>query len=137
MMRTIVALTALMTAFAAPSFAQTGTSPASGVSGTHSGIMLADHTMRASKLIGMAVYNNQGEKVGTIDDILVTAGAIEPTVVVSVGGFLGTGQRLATEPLSHVKLAAGDKMMMPEATKATITAKPVFNYEYLPGSSGG
>ncbi len=135
MMRTIVALAALMTAVTAPSFAQTGTSPASGVSATHSGIMLADHTMRASKLVGMAVYNNQGAKVGTIDDILVTAGAIEPTVVVSVGGFPGGGQKLTTEPLSHVKLAPGDRMMMPDATQASLSAKPVFNYEYQ-GSGG-
>jgi hypothetical protein len=137
MIRILVALAALTTSFASPSFAQPGAHPAKGVLAQHSGVMLADHTMRASKLIGMAVYNDQGEKVGTIDDVMVTAGAVEPTVVVSVGSYLGGGEKLAAEPLSHVKLAPGDKMMMPGATKTTLAAKPSFKYDYSLEGGGG
>ena len=37
-------------------------------------IMTADHSMRASKLIGMAVYNDAGEKVGSVIEVLVKPG---------------------------------------------------------------
>ena len=125
-MRNTIILAGLVAIIATPGFAQ---------SSGHSAVMLADHTMRAGKLIGMAVYNDQGEKIGTVDDILVTAGAIEPIAVVSVGGFLGVGERLTSEPLSHLKLAPGDKMMMPGATKPILMAKPSFKYQY--GLQGG
>lgn len=135
-MRSVIVIAALTAIIAAPSFAQTpAPAPAGSALAAHSGVMLTDHTMRASKLVGMAVYNDQGEKVGTVDEILVTAGAIEPIAVVSVGGFLGAGEKLMTEPLSHLKLGAGDKMMMPGATKSTLTAKPSFKYGY--GLQGG
>ena len=124
-MRSVIVLAAFAAIIAAPSFAQTP---------THSAFMQADHTMRAGKLIGMAVYNDQGEKIGAVDEILVTAGPVEPTVVVAAGAYLGA-EKLFSEPLSHLKLAPGDKMMMPGATKATIMAKP--SYRYQPGGMMG
>jgi len=135
MPRALIALVGLAAIVSMPSFAQPTPPTATGALMSHSAVMLADHTMRASKLIGSSVYNDKGEKIGTVDDLIVTAGAIEPTVVVSVGGFLGVGEKLAAEPLSHVKLGKGDKMMMPGATKEALAAKPSFNYEY--GLEGG
>jgi len=44
-----------------------------------------DHSMRASKLIGMTVYNDQGTGVGKMEEILVTTGAAEPSAILSVG----------------------------------------------------
>lgn len=134
-MRRFVVMAALSTFIAAPTFAQT--SPTTAGLPHQSSVMLADHTMRASKLVGMPVYNDAGEKVGTVDDILVTAGAVEPTAIVSVGTFLGVSERLVKEPLSHLKLAPGAKMMMPNATKAAIAAKPVFQYQYGLAGGGG
>ena len=135
MRRNLFSLVALTAIVAMPGFAQPTPPPATGALMEHSALMLADHTMRSSKLIGAAVYNDQGEKIGTVDDIIVTAGAVEPTVVVSVGAFLGTGEKLVSEPLSHVKLGKGDRMMMPGATKSAISAKPAYKYEY--GLQGG
>jgi hypothetical protein len=136
MNRSLAAIVTAAVALAAPSFAQTSP-PASGPLAAHSGIMLADHTMRASKLIGLPVFNEQGEEVGTVDDIVVTAGAVEPSVVVSVGRYVGGGDKLTSEPLSHLKLGKADKMMMPGATKPALVARPGFAYSYSPGLEGG
>lgn len=47
---------------------------------------------RASKLMGVGVYNDSNEKLGDISEVLIdTSGKIN-AVVIGVGGFLGVGQ---------------------------------------------
>src|SRR5271165_3430470 len=89
--------------------------------------MTADHNMRSSKLIGMPVYNDHNEKIGVIDDILLPATGGEVTAVLSVGGFLGIGEKMVKVPLSHVHLQT-DKPMMPGGDKAALMAMPIFTY---------
>lgn len=48
---------------------------------------------RASKLIGVDVYNEQNEKLGDIDELIVDRSGKVAGVVIGVGGFLGLGQR--------------------------------------------
>lgn len=48
--------------------------------------------LMSSKLVGTAVYNNQNDKLGTIDDLVIDEGKTLSGVVVSVGGFLGIGE---------------------------------------------
>jgi sporulation protein YlmC with PRC-barrel domain len=47
---------------------------------------------RASKLMGLDVYNEQNEKLGDISEILVDKTGKIDGVVIGVGGFLGMGQ---------------------------------------------
>lgn len=47
---------------------------------------------RASKLVGVAVYNDANEKLGDISEILVDNTGKINAVVVGIGGFLGVGQ---------------------------------------------
>src|SRR5262245_19488875 len=47
---------------------------------------------RASKLIGLNVYNDQNEKLGDISEILLDHSGKVVGVVIGVGGFLGMGQ---------------------------------------------
>ncbi|MEW6146658.1 MAG: PRC-barrel domain-containing protein [Bradyrhizobium sp.] len=48
---------------------------------------------RASKLVGVAVYNNNNEKIGDINDIILDPAGRVANVVIGVGGFLGMGER--------------------------------------------
>ena len=93
-----------------------------------------DMTMRASKLIGMTVYNDTNTAVGKVEEVLVASGGKEPFAVLSVGSFLGT-DKLVSVPLSHLHLAAG-RVDMPTATKAHLTEMPVFSYTSLNGGGG-
>jgi sporulation protein YlmC with PRC-barrel domain len=102
---------------------------------SYAAYMTADHNMRSSKLIGLPVYNEHGDKIGTIDDIMLPAKGGEATAVVSVGGFLGVGAKLIKIPLSHVQLTGGKPMMMGDGSKAALMAMP--SYSYSGGSSGG
>jgi sporulation protein YlmC with PRC-barrel domain len=88
--------------------------------------MTGDHNMRSSKMIGMAVYNERNEKIGVLDDILLPAAGGEVTAVLSVGGFLGVGEKMIKVPLSHVHFMTEKAMM--EGDKAALSAMPRYSY---------
>lgn len=80
-------------------FAQTATttaSPDTAASASSSStainaISLKDN-WRASKLVGLAVYNDGNEKLGDISEVLVDKTGKINAVIVGIGGFLGVGQ---------------------------------------------
>ncbi|MEA2975541.1 MAG: hypothetical protein QOF19_1061 [Alphaproteobacteria bacterium] len=47
---------------------------------------------RASKLVGVNVYNDKDEKLGDISEILLDKSGKVAGIVIGVGGFLGVGQ---------------------------------------------
>ena len=58
---------------------------------------------RASKLVGLNVYNDQNEKLGDISEILVDKSGKVEGVVIGVGGFLGIGQNDVKVEMSKLK----------------------------------
>lgn len=58
---------------------------------------------RASKVVGLSVYNDKNEKLGSINDILMDKSGSIKAVVLGVGGFLGVGEHLVAVPLDKVK----------------------------------
>jgi sporulation protein YlmC with PRC-barrel domain len=67
-----------------PSATSTTTAPASTTS--------QSNMWRASKVVGLNVYNDQNEKLGDISEILLDKSGKVEGVVIGVGGFLGLGQ---------------------------------------------
>lgn len=61
---------------------------------------------RASKVVGLNVYNNQNENVGTINDLLTDKSGNIKAAVISVGGFLGVGARLVAVPFDKMKFSS-------------------------------
>ncbi|MGJ4917061.1 PRC-barrel domain-containing protein [Bradyrhizobium sp. HKCCYLRH2060] len=60
---------------------------------------------RSSKLVGVKVYNNNNENVGSIDDLLVDKSGAVKGVVIGVGGFLGMGEHLVAVSFDQVKFS--------------------------------
>lgn len=58
---------------------------------------------RASKVVGLSVYNDSNESVGSINDLLMDKDGAIKVVVIGVGGFLGVGEHLVAVPLDKVK----------------------------------
>src|SRR5258708_7053944 len=48
---------------------------------------------QGSKVIGLNVYNDQNEKIGSIKDLMVDKSGTIASAVIGVGGFLGMGER--------------------------------------------
>lgn len=61
---------------------------------------------RASKVVGLSVYNNNNEKLGSINDLLMDKSGNIKAVVLGVGGFLGMGAHLVAVPLDKVKFSS-------------------------------
>jgi sporulation protein YlmC with PRC-barrel domain len=61
---------------------------------------------RASKVVGLNVYNAQNENVGSINDLLVDKSGNIKAAVISVGGFLGMGARLVAVPFDKMKFSS-------------------------------
>jgi sporulation protein YlmC with PRC-barrel domain len=74
---------------------------------------------RASKLIGVNVYNDQDEKLGSISEVLLDKSGKVDGVIIGVGGFLGMGQRDIKVELSKLKFV--DEPMKTSATSTTST----------------
>ena len=82
---------------------------------------------RASKIVGSAVVNEASDTIGKIDDVIVSPDGKAPYAVLSVGGFLGMGDRLVVVPYSALKFVGG-KMVLPGASKAELKELPEFKY---------
>ena len=74
---------------------------------------------RASKLVGLNVYNDQNEKLGDISEILMDKSGKVEGVIIGVGGFLGMGQRDIKVELSKLKFV--DEPVKAAATTTTQT----------------
>jgi len=58
---------------------------------------------RASKMVGLNVYNDSNESVGSINDLLTDKSGNIKGVVIGVGGFLGVGEHLVAVPFDQVE----------------------------------
>jgi sporulation protein YlmC with PRC-barrel domain len=101
---------------------------------TDKGVVPEGAVARANAMIGTSVRGSSGEKIGTIDDLLLGSDSKVNYAVVSVGGFLGIGDRLVAVPMGELQTAA-DHMVMPSATKESVSKMPKFDRSavYYPG----
>jgi sporulation protein YlmC with PRC-barrel domain len=60
---------------------------------------------RASKVVGLNVYNDQNQNVGSINDLLMDKSGNIKGAVLSVGGFLGMGSRYVAIPYEKLKFS--------------------------------
>lgn len=86
-----------------------------------------ENAVRVSKVIGAAVYSEQNERIGAVDDLMMADGEKVTMAVVSVGGFLGLGSKLVAIPFDQLKRDA-DRVVLPGVTKDALNAMPSFVY---------
>lgn len=86
----------------------------------------------SSNLIGLNVQNTAKDNVGEIKDLVVSNGSLSG-VILSVGGFLGIGERYVVVAPSAVKVvySENDKKWSAtmDTTKDALKAAPEFKYE--------
>lgn len=88
-------------------------------------------SLSARRLIDADVYGANDREIGEIGDIIIPqGGAGAPVAVLSVGGFLGMGERHVAVPFSQLQHNADrDRWMLPGATQDTLRAMPAFNLD--------
>lgn len=83
---------------------------------------------RASKLLKADIYNENGEKIGKVDDLIVGGNGDVTFAVLSVGGFLGMGSRLVAVPAVLFDRNEKGQFILGHATKEELKSLPAFNY---------
>lgn len=78
-------------------------------------------------ILGQAVYNDKNERVGSIDDIIISPDKAVSYAIVNAGGFLGLTKHDVAVPVSQFKLV-DNKLVLADATKETLRASPPFEY---------
>ena len=107
--------------FSAPAYAQTAqptdrAAPAATTAGSHEKMMLKGN-WRASKLMGLDVYNEANEKLGDINELILDKNGKVNAVVIGVGGFLGMGEHDIAVSMDKLKF-----MEEPVRTSSTAPA---------------
>jgi sporulation protein YlmC with PRC-barrel domain len=105
-----------------------GQTPRPAVSGIDDAALA--RSARASKLIGSTVYS-AGENVGKIDDILIDREHAAVTgAILSVGGFLGVGEKRIAVPITEIKIGNEAKFTI-NMSKDDLKNAPAFDYAKL------
>jgi sporulation protein YlmC with PRC-barrel domain len=79
------------------------------------------------QIIGKPVYNDANQKIGAIDDLIVTPDQAVSYVIIGAGGFLGLRKHDVAIPVTQIKADRG-KFILPGATKENLKAMPAFVY---------
>lgn len=87
-----------------------------------------DYQFRASDVLNMDVINLNEEEIGEVDDVIFGSREGGPAAVISVGGFLGLGEKLVTVPVESLKLSADREHVVLDATEEQLEALPEFAY---------
>jgi len=101
-----VALAQTQTPAQSPSTStSTSTSPAATATGTTISSSQLQGDWRASKVVGLNVYNDKNEKVGSINDLIMDKSGSIKAAILGVGGFLGMGEHLVAVSFDKLKFS--------------------------------
>lgn len=78
-------------------------------------------------LLDKNVVNDQNQKIGTINDIIVTPNNSVSFAIIGTGGFLGIAKHDVAIPMGQLKNRDGN-LVLPGATKDSLKALPSFEY---------
>jgi sporulation protein YlmC with PRC-barrel domain len=87
-------------------FAQSPATPSSNPAPAAASSSEFQGSWRASKMVGLSVYNDKNESIGSINDLLTEKDGKIQAVVIGVGGFLGVGEHLVAIPFEKVKFVS-------------------------------
>ena len=79
------------------------------------------------QILGKDVYNDKDEKIGVVDDLIVTPDRSLSYAIIGTGGFVGLGKHDVAIPVKLFKAGTG-RIMLAGASKDALKALPKFEY---------
>ena len=110
-----------------------GTALGQGAGSPTLGVTAEEHKVLAvgwsakKDVLGEAVYNSNDEKIGAVEDLIITREKAVSYAIVGTGGFLGIDRHDVAIPFGQLK-RVGDKLVLAGATKDGLKALPKFEY---------
>jgi sporulation protein YlmC with PRC-barrel domain len=84
---------------------------------------------RASKLVGVNVYNDANEKIGDINDVILDKSGKVENVILGVGGFLGMGEHYVAVAYDKLKWSNEPPRSTTASTTTSTTNRPATNVD--------
>jgi sporulation protein YlmC with PRC-barrel domain len=102
----------------------------SDINSSHQGTHVANIN-KATGLLGMPVKNHQNEKLGSIREIVLDldSGKVGYAVL-SIGGFLGIGDKLVAVPVNALSVGPDRDSLVVDADKARLQEMPALTKEW-------
>ncbi len=145
MLSKLVTTTALAMVLATGAYAQTTTPPAAPATAMPQAVPMVKKAegFLAGMIIGEAVYNGTGEeaeRIGDVNDLVLSPQGQIEAMVIGVGGFLGIGEKdVAIEyDLVQIQERDGDEVLVVETTADALKAQPEFEraaYQPMPADA--
>ncbi|MGE3540298.1 MAG: PRC-barrel domain-containing protein [Candidatus Tectimicrobiota bacterium] len=84
--------------------------------------------IQASKLLGANIKNANDTTIGDIQDLIITGDDKIPQAIVSVGGFLGIGDKLVAVPYDELRVTRveNEQRVVYNVTKEQLEALPTY-----------
>lgn len=79
-------------------------------------------------LLNQDVYNSQNQKIGKVDDLVVSPDKQVSFLIIGAGGFLGLDKHDVAIPIRMVKYDNKGRVVIKNATKAALLDLPKFRY---------
>jgi len=92
---------------------------------------------RASKLKGVNIYNNNNEKIGDVNELIVSRDGKIDAVVIGVGGFLGMGEHDVAVPFNEIKWTEQPRNSTASTNTGAAGTTTSGNATTAPGSTTG
>jgi sporulation protein YlmC with PRC-barrel domain len=93
--------------------------------------------IRASKVQGTTVYNNDGSSIGTVEDVVLDKTSSNIMfAVVGFGGFLGLGEKYHPLPWALLNYDKDKGGYVVPLTKAVLQAAPAYDIDDLTKHDG-
>jgi sporulation protein YlmC with PRC-barrel domain len=120
---TALLTTALMTGVASAQNSTTKTEPSNTSATIHK-----EGEWRASKLVGVNVYNEANEKIGDINEVILDKSGKVENVILGVGGFLGMGEHYVAVAFDKLKWV-NEPVRTTVSSSTTPGGKPATNVD--------
>lgn len=85
--------------------------------------------IQASELIDRDVYNENGDEISEVEEVVVIDGQPGSFIVLEVGGFLGLGEKEVALPLSEFAMIDDQLVLKASVTEDDMTKAPAFDPE--------
>lgn len=78
-------------------------------------------------LMGKTIVNDQNEKIGKVEDVIIAPDNSASFAIIGAGGFLGMGKHDVAIPFNQFKVQ-GENFVLAGATKDKLKGLPKFEY---------
>ena len=100
------------------------------------GSVFSASPVKASSLIGASVFNNEGERLGDIKEVVLDPRSGKVAyVVVTFGGFLGLGEKMFAIPFSAFEFNLLNDQYILDVSKEFMKDAPGFDSDHWPSLS--